>query len=155
MTPGAPGGDSLGAVQRTGDGCAREKESKEGSGQRPPQIGGRRSYGTRTCPACGEPFRATHPNQVYCPPTDEDRERWKGQARSRCANKAANAAYRGTELVVAKVGQPFDCAGCGKSCVPGENVAPHATKFCGRRCKAAWHKERERDRLEALTGARG
>jgi hypothetical protein len=35
----------------------------------------------------------------------------------------------------------FDCAQCGKRCVPGENgVGIRATKFCKQRCKKAWHR---------------
>ena len=32
----------------------------------------------RICPVCGESFVPTVHNQVFCPPTDEDRERWPG-----------------------------------------------------------------------------
>jgi hypothetical protein len=48
----------------------------------------------RTCPVCGAEFEPTHWNQRYRPPTDEDRARQNGQARSRCARRAANAQYR-------------------------------------------------------------
>jgi hypothetical protein len=57
-------------------------------------------------------------------------------------------------MIVGRVGEPFDCAGCGKPCKPGENVAPHATRFCSKRYKRSWHRERERERIERLTGAR-
>lgn len=96
----------------------------------------------RICPVCGASFTPTYPNQVCCPPTDEDRKR-PGQARSRCVVAYKNARQRGTldQLLARAVrpAQPFDCAHCGEHCIPGENVASHATKFCGKGCKAAWH----------------
>lgn len=93
----------------------------------------------RICPACCKTFTPTHWAQKACPPTDADRARQKGQARSRCAKKIENAKHRGRPLVVGDVGQTFDCAQCGTRCTPGENVAPHATRFCGQDCKYAWH----------------
>lgn len=72
--------------------------------------------------------------------------------------RAENAKYRGSELTP-RVEQ-FDCASCGKSCVPGDDVAPHARKFCSVLCKRRWHapepkgkpdgwmSRRKRDRLE-------
>ena len=100
----------------------------------------------RTCAACGEQFtptRSTHPKQRACPPTDEDRALAKGQPRSKCARKLMNAAQRGRPVVIGKVGQPFDCEQCGKPCMPGSNVSPHATRFCRQLCKRAWHAEHE------------
>lgn len=38
-----------------------------------------------------------------------------------------------------KPADPYDCGHCGKRCVPGENVVPHASKFCSADCKKrAW-----------------
>ena len=95
----------------------------------------------RTCAACGETFTPTNPKQRACPPTNEDRARAKGQPHNKCARKLMNAAQRGRPVVIGKVGQPFNCEQCDKPCMPGSNVAPHASKFCGYDCKAAWHYE--------------
>lgn len=102
----------------------------------------------RTCPTCGASFTPTYRSQRFCPPTDADRERitargTKTQVRSRCAKRYDNARQRGTLASVLDdlpPVAPFDCAQCGVRCVQGENVAPHATKFCGQKCKAAWHR---------------
>ena len=98
----------------------------------------------RICPVCGAEFVPTTNGQRYCPPRDQDRERQK-QPRSRCARRAINHAQRTREgrktiPLAAPLPQPFDCAQCGKRCTPGGNVPPHATRFCGRRCKKAWHR---------------
>jgi hypothetical protein len=51
--------------------------------------------GPRVCPVCGNEFVPGTANQVYCPPTDDDRARARnGQPRSRCAKRADNARYR-------------------------------------------------------------
>ena len=97
----------------------------------------------RTCPTCGQSFKPTTPNQRYCPPTEADRS-GPGQARSRCANRGRNHAQRtregrDTKPLDAPIVEAFDCAQCDKHCVPGENVAAHASKFCGVECKAGWH----------------
>jgi hypothetical protein len=98
----------------------------------------------RTCPVCGDTFTPAVHNQVFCPPTDEDRRRVQdGQPRSRCARRAANAKQRDADLT-ARLLEPFDCAHCGKRCVPGENVAPHATRFCSKAHKRAFHHALER-----------
>jgi 5-methylcytosine-specific restriction endonuclease McrA len=95
----------------------------------------------RTCEACGKRFIPTAKTQRACPPSDHDRARAAGrQARSRCAVKVANAAYRKRPVVIGEVGLPFDCAHCGKPCTPGVDVPAHASRFCSSEHKAAWHK---------------
>lgn len=84
----------------------------------------------RTCPVCREQFTPRSGNQRFC---------------CKQHSKAyQNAKKRGTLerlLNRGSVGQPFDCARCGRACVPGEDgIAPHARKFCGYDCKHAWHK---------------
>jgi hypothetical protein len=97
----------------------------------------------RVCPTCGGTFTPTVASQRFCPPTKEDRLRVAGQPRSRCARRYQNAQHRHgraistTEL---ELPAPFDCENCGTRCIPGENVAPHATKFCGAGCKSRAHK---------------
>lgn len=99
----------------------------------------------RTCPVCRQRFTPTSHNQVYCPPSKRS---GKGQARSRCARRAMNYRQRGRALphiADLPLPAPFGCAHCGKRCVPGEDgVAPHAMKFCGYDCKAAWHRGAKR-----------
>jgi hypothetical protein len=95
-------------------------------------------------------FRATQHNQRFCPPTDEDRAKALApntQVRSWCAKAYENASRRGTlekllERVRATGGRllAFNCALCGKRCEPGIEVPPHATRFCSRAHKAAWHR---------------
>jgi len=107
--------------------------------------------GTRHCPVCGRAFKPTTANARYCPPTEADRER---QARSRCARRALNHAHRSREGIAtiplaAPLPEPFKCAECAKACVPGQNVAPHATKFCCPSHKAAWHKRQEKEKTDA------
>jgi hypothetical protein len=97
---------------------------------------------TRVCPVCGAEFVARTWNHTYCT-----------GFRGRCYRRAMNARYRGRQLIEGKVGEPFDCAQCGERCVPGENVAPHASKFCGRHCKRAWLAERERGHRHAGSAA--
>lgn len=80
----------------------------------------------RTCALCAKPFTppVTGGVKLYCS--------------RQCGRRVANAKQRGT-VPRPPVG-PFDCATCGKRCVPGQNVAPHAAKFCGDpHCKRAWH----------------
>lgn len=47
-----------------------------------------------TCGTCGNTFTPTAAGQRYCPPTDEDKARVNGQARSQCATRAKNHAQR-------------------------------------------------------------
>lgn len=94
----------------------------------------------RTCPVCRENFTATKNNQRFCPPAP-------GKAKSKCKTAYTNAKSRGTiDKLLAEPWTPptpFDCAHCGKRCIPGENVAQHASKFCGKECKSAWHRTNE------------
>lgn len=78
---------------------------------------------TRTC-ECGKDFTPTHWKQAYCC--------------KQHAQHAYNARYRGHEPTW-EIVDSFDCAQCDKHCVPGENVAPHASRFCGSGCKGKWH----------------
>jgi HNH endonuclease len=80
----------------------------------------------RLCPVDGRSFvPATH-NHVYC-----------GR---RCAGKARNDLRRHGHIRP-YVCVPFECAQCGRPCVPGEDgIAPHASRFCGSGCKAVWHR---------------
>lgn len=81
----------------------------------------------RICPApCGRAFVPKTSNQVYC----------TGR-KGRCYRRATNAAQRGP--AVSPVPESFNCARCRKHCVPGLNVASHASKFCGAECKVSWH----------------
>lgn len=86
----------------------------------------------RTCPVCGTTFKPRTWNHTYC-------TGFRGQ----CYRRAMNCQHRGGDLTAA-LPSPFDCEGCGQSCIPGRNVAAHATKFCGRRCKMRWHHARTR-----------
>ncbi len=105
----------------------------------------------RDCVVCGSSFIPLAANQKCCPPSAAEREaaRARGaiQARSSCARAYTNALHRGTldDLLARnrRPGDPFDCATCGRACVPGENVAAHATKFCDRACLKVWHKPLE------------
>lgn len=99
----------------------------------------------RTCPTCGNTFKPSSPNQRFCPPTDEQRARDIQQPRSRCARRSLNHTQRAREgrqtiPLAAPIVTSFDCVQCGAPCVPGrDGVAPHASRFCGAGCKAAWH----------------
>lgn len=99
----------------------------------------------RTCPVCRRTISSPKSNQRFCSPTDEQRAR--GQIHSKCAKAYMNAKKRGSlDKLLAEPWtppQPFDCEQCGKHCVPGENVAQHASKFCGKECKSAWHRTNE------------
>lgn len=89
----------------------------------------------RTCPVCG----TQHTRRgIYCS--------------RQCCRRVSNAKARGTTVrpPVAR----FDCAWCGQTCSPGENVAPHASRFCCRECKARWHDEREAQASRAATRRR-
>lgn len=86
----------------------------------------------RICPVCGKSFRPRSPAAVYCPPQP-------GKQRSRCAKRAENAKRGGWDPASRPMPAPFDCEQCYRRCVPGENVAPQATRFCGVRCKKRWH----------------
>jgi hypothetical protein len=100
----------------------------------------------RACPVCGRSFKPAVAGQVYCPPTDRDRERAKNsQPRSRCAKRADNAKQRGWDDPASRpLLEPFECAWCGKRCVPGGNVPANATRFCSQGHKRAFHHALER-----------
>lgn len=84
----------------------------------------------RTCPVCQTTFTPRTWNQKYCT-----------GYRGKCYRRAMNASYRGRPLITGEVGAHFDCAQCGTHCTPGKNdVAPHATRFCGHDCKKEWHR---------------
>jgi hypothetical protein len=123
---------------RTGEVRFRERKSGEGSRWR-------RTYGLRTCPVCGREFTATHHNQRFCPPTDLDRARARNsQPRSRCAKRADNGKQGGWDPASRPLLEPFDCAQCGKRCVPGQNVPANATRFCSRAHKRDFHRAAEK-----------
>lgn len=89
-----------------------------------------------TCRVCGKPTEG----RLYCKPEP-------GKARSKCAKRWENYRHKHGEapplghwLGSAAPDAPFDCAQCGARCVPGENVAAHASKFCSLACKSRWHK---------------
>lgn len=86
-------------------------------------------HAPKACVLCAEQFTPKQHNQRFC--CKSHRQSYE------------NAKHRGTlDKLLAEprlVGAEFDCAWCEKHCVPGENVAPHATKFCGYDCKAEWH----------------
>jgi 5-methylcytosine-specific restriction endonuclease McrA len=86
----------------------------------------------RKCATCGTEFSASN-NKRFCS--------------ARCGKAYWNAKKRGSpDKLLAEPWtppQPFDCEQCGERCVPGENVAQHASKFCGKECKSAWHRTNE------------
>ena len=94
MTPTPTTGEPLSTLPTgTGEVGSREKNSQRVGEKLAPW---RPTYGVRTCPVCGGEFTAAHFNQVYCPPTDRDRERApNSQPRSRCAKRADNATRYG------------------------------------------------------------
>lgn len=80
------------------------------------------------CVVCGSEFMSRH---------------WRGgvytQTCSRnCSKRRVNAKRYGTVPKPPVVS--FDCAQCGLTCVPGVDVAPHASKFCSQTCKSRWHR---------------
>lgn len=105
------------------------------------QSGRRKVQSKRVCPVDGVVFEAAG-NKRFC--SDQ------------CGKAYENAKARGTLdqlLARGRVGAPpYDCAQCGKHCIPGQNVPPQASRFChGTRCKHDWHRDndptgRERER---------
>jgi 5-methylcytosine-specific restriction endonuclease McrA len=81
---------------------------------------------TRPCSACGKPVKPKTSRQHLCSPS-------KGEKRSRCAVRWDRHVGKGTPLDF-EFG-PFDCAQCGKHCIPGENCGARATKYCDQDCK--------------------
>ena len=82
----------------------------------------------RTCPTCGNQFESTSYNQVYCPPTPEDRARRKGQAVSRCAKRASNKAQRAAL-------PERECNQCGVSYKPRNEKHVYCTDACHKLAK--------------------
>lgn len=95
---------------------------------------------TRECPVCRTAFEASG-HKRFC--------------QRRCGKAYMNAEKRGTlDKLLAEPWTPpapFDCAECGKRCTPGENVAQHATKFCGPECKSVWHRVNTEGRMHPDT----
>lgn len=79
----------------------------------------------RVCPVDGVEFMAAN-NKRFCS--------------SRCKKRSANAARNGWDPASRPLPAPFNCAQCGAHCIPGENVAPHGSRFCGVKCKKLWHR---------------
>ena len=112
----------------------------------------RRKYGFRVCVTCGGRFEALTANARFCRPTDDDRKRaLNSQPRSWCAKAYSNAVQRGAvDQLLARVSEhggrleEFDCAWCSKRCVPGVDVPPHASRFCSKAHKRAFHHAAER-----------
>jgi hypothetical protein len=101
--------------------------------------------GPRVCPICDTTFHPSTNNNV----------RFCG---ARCGKRAENAKQRGQDPRALALPAPYDCARCGKRCVPGENVVAHASRFCSPDCKkrqhtqddpTGWHAKRAADRLVA------
>jgi hypothetical protein len=80
----------------------------------------------KPCPYCGAPMLS--PRRVQCGGAECTR---RHKSRRAIEWKRANPTKRTCP--------PFRCAQCDKGCTPGKDVAAHATKFCGRACKQAWH----------------
>jgi hypothetical protein len=98
----------------------------------------------RCCIVCDKPFQPRSHNQECCSPAP-------GKRRSKCSARLNNHRTRGTELRAA-LPSPFECEHCGDRCIPGENVAPHASRFCGKDCKVAWHRGPRVDRQAERRG---
>lgn len=84
----------------------------------------RDAAGTEVCDVCASAFNLPGvANGKFCS--------------SRCEKAHDNAKrYGGTARPRIEA---YDCATCGKRCVPGENVGPAGSKFCSRQCKRQWH----------------
>lgn len=76
----------------------------------------------RTCDRCGRPN--DRPRAANC---------------RRCSKSIENAKHRGTTAPPPLA--EFDCDWCGKHCIRGVNVVAHASRFCSKGHKAAWHKK--------------
>lgn len=89
----------------------------------------------RTCPVCGTQFTPTTWNNKYC-------SGFRGQCYRRGVNHAQRLKEgRRTVALDAPLASEYDCRRCGKRCVPGSNVSPHASRFCGVTCKRLWHRD--------------
>jgi 5-methylcytosine-specific restriction endonuclease McrA len=80
----------------------------------------------RPCSVCGAAVQPSTTRQHLCPPKN-------GEKRSRCAKRWERHIRDGTRLDFEFA--PFDCAQCGKHCIPGENCGSRATKYCDQDCK--------------------
>lgn len=91
----------------------------------------------KPCPYCGQTMG--HGRRVQCgaPKCQQayQRQRMREDSRKRRAKEPKPP--------------PFSCAQCGERCTPGENVASHATKFCGATCKGRWHVANPRPEIVA------
>lgn len=88
------------------------------------------------CDACGEPYvRRTH-NGRYC------------------SRRCAKWVERGRSTDPRNIGRPFDCQQCGQRVIPGDNAAPNAERFCGRRCARAAQKLKAEVRGQLTTEGR-
>jgi hypothetical protein len=131
----------------------------------PSWCGGVGVAGTGGAPTGAELARSAAASSLRPPATSDSarrptRDRAKGnlQTRSWCAKAYENALHRGRlQQLLARVEvrgagrHPFDCAQCGRHCVPGENgVAPHATNFCCRRHKGQMAQGSEQGGVRAL-----
>ena len=85
----------------------------------------------RTCRQCAVPL--TGARRKWCSEACRSKFQYESDPAAFLNRQRAAATHRGTY-------PPFDCATCSKRCVPGENVAAKASKFCSRRCKRQWHK---------------
>jgi len=83
----------------------------------------------RTCRTCGNDFLPTTPNQVFCPPSQEDRARQTRQARSKCAkawkSTVSNAQYRAAT-------EQAKCKHCTKTFDRTRGRSQHV--YCSDRC---------------------
>jgi hypothetical protein len=84
-----------------------------------------------------------------CPVCDTAHARGGIYCSRKCCRRVSNAKARGT--TVRPPIAAFDCEQCGKHCVPGVNVAAHASRFCGKDCKVLWHKAVELALLRRAT----
>lgn len=106
-------------------------------------AGMRKEATVRICPVDGTEFTASN-NRRFCAPSCS--RRWDNY-RQRHGVDPPPLYWAGKD----RPDKPFNCEQCGKRCVPGENVAAHASRFCGRGCKRGWHRSndptgRERER---------
>lgn len=152
-----PCGDKLRLARRTDldDGLSRVHCGREGCGkkltgrqkqwcsERCCNIGnGNGAEATkRVCPVCDREFMATR-NQRFCLRTEDEIAR--GCRVSWCASAYSRHIEKGGPLK----GKPpwllsFDCAQCGKPCIPGQGgVDAKARKFCSRQHKKRWYSQR-------------
>jgi 5-methylcytosine-specific restriction endonuclease McrA len=118
------------------------------------------AHPTKVCERCGASFEAERSDQRWCsykcrktaynasrlPPDHQVKcefcgtlftTRFKRQrfCAAKCQRADENVRHGFSDPRV-----PFDCACCGKGCVPGKNgVHSQARRFCSPGCKRAWH----------------